>query len=90
MRQANRCTELGHVLDGAAVHAEGNLCISAVSSLTEWLVTSNPLLAEPCPVLRFSCEVFEVLLLIKFSGLVGEPLVLYRGFRGFSSCFVDR
>lgn len=78
------------MLDGAAVHAEGNLCIAAVSSLTEWLVTSTPLLAEPCPVFCFSCDIFDVLLLMKFSGLVGELLVLYRVFRGFSSCFVDK
>lgn len=66
------------------------LLLAAVSSLPEGLVTSSPLLAELCPAFCFSCDVSEVLLLMKISRPVWKLLVLYRGFGGFSSCFVDK
>lgn len=66
------------------------LLLAAVSSLPEGLVTSSPLLAELCLAFCFSCDVSEVLLLMKISRPVWKLLVLYRGFGGFSSCFVDK
>lgn len=85
MRWANRHSELGHVLDGAAVHAQGSLYHT--SSLPERLVTPSCLPTEPCPVLCFSrviCWSFHV----KMNGfpLLVEKvslLVLYGGFEDF-------
>lgn len=67
MRQANRHSDLEHVLDGAAVHAQGSLCDASAckaSLFTAWktceskLITYRALLYIVfllCDVLTFSC-----------------------------------
>lgn len=85
MRWANRHSVLGHVLDRAAVPAQGSLY--HVSLLPERPVTPSCSLTEPCPILCFSFVIFwSFHVKINVFPLLVEKvslLVLYGGFEDF-------